>query len=136
VSLVQPYDGGGIGFQNQATFAVRYTIPIGVSNAIDMITNDENTIARVYAIDVVQVAGADANVFVRVTSIGAGSVYVGYQIITSATTHPRPFPVVSDFRILGPGQILAAETLGGGADSHFTVGVYAAIAPLGTVFYN
>ena len=135
VSLVQPYDGGGLGFQNVDTFCRRFAIPIGVSNAINCQVNDENTIMRVYAIDVVQLAGEDANVFMRVTSPAGDSVYVAYDNILGVTTHPRPFVVSTDFRILGPGQTLAAETLGGGAASQFTVGVYGAIAPLGTTFY-
>lgn len=116
--------------------ARRFVIPIGISDSVNMIVNDDETIFRVYAFDVVQLAGTDAAVFIRVTSGSGDSVYVAYQAATQATTHPRPFPVATDFRILGPGQTLAAETLAGGADSQFTVGVYGASAPLGSVFYN
>lgn len=90
---------------------------------------------RVYAMDVVQVSGTDAKVFMRITSGSGDSVYVGFNALGLASVDPQPFPSFSDFRILGPGQTLAADTLAGGADSLFTVGVYGAIAPLGTVFY-
>lgn len=136
VSLVQPYDGGGVGFQEPANFSRRFAIPIGVSNSIDMIVNDEETIFRVYALDLVQLAGEDANVFVRITSGSGDSVFVAFHDITTVAVKPRPFQVVTDFRILGPGQTLAADTTFGGAASQFTIGVYGVSAPLGTVFYN
>ena len=134
--MVQPYDGGGIGFQDIRTFCRRFVIPIGITGTIDMIVNDDFTIARIFAMDSEQLAGTDASVYVEVVSMNGVAVCVGYQDVTVASTNPKPFPNMSDFRLLGPGCTLRATTVSGGADSAFVVDLYASSAPLGTVFYN
>lgn len=134
VSLVQPYDGGGIAFQDIGTFCRRFVIPTGITDTIDMILNDANTVFRVYALHVQQLLGTDASVAVYIMSPNGDSVYVAWQDVLQASTRAQPFDKQADFKILGPGQTLTAQTLGGGADSSFGVGVYGVSAPLGTVF--
>lgn len=134
VSLVQAYDGGGIGFQEPTTLIQEFTIPIGVTAFIDCLVNSEDVVARIYAMGVRQVSGTDATVFMTVIS-GAGVVIgVAFRDVSVATTTRSPFITVSDFKILGPSCTLRANTLTGGADSLFAVQIYAAVAPLGTVF--
>lgn len=112
----------------------RFTIPTGVADSIDCIINDMNTVARIYAMGVRQLVGTDATVIMEVVSAAGISIGVAVRDVAVASTTPKPFIEISDFKILGPGCTLRASTLSGGADSSFAVDIYAARAPLGTVF--
>ena len=93
-----------------------------------------NTIARIYALSSRQIVGTDATV--RMSVISAAGIEMGVAIrdVAVASVTLQPFILTSDFKILGPGCTLRATSLSGGADSSFAVQVYAARAPLGTVF--
>jgi len=94
-----------------------------------------NTVARIYAMGVIQLVGTDASVLMEVVSAAGIAVGVAFRVSTAASTFNLPFQeVVTDFKVLGPGCTLRATTMSGGADSSFAVRIYAARAPLGTVF--
>lgn len=134
MSLVQPYDGGGIGFQEFSTLVQEFTIPTGITDVINCIINDMNTIARIYAMGVRQIVGTDATVAMEIVSAAGIAIGVAIRDVGVASTTRQPFILDSRPLILGPGCTLRARTLSGGADSSFAVQVYAARAPLGTVF--
>ncbi len=134
VSLVQPYDGGGIGFQEPTTLIKEFEIPVGIAESIDCLVNGEDVVARIYAMGVLQVSGTDATVFMTVISGAGVAIGVAVRDLAVAATTLLPFVTISDFKILGPSCTLRANTRSGGADSLFRVQIYAAVAPLGTVF--
>jgi len=134
VSLVQSYDGGGLGFQEPSTLIREFIIPIGVADSIDCIVNGENEVSRIYAIGCRQISGTDATVFMTIISGAGVEIGIGFRDVSVATTTRTPFILDSRPLILGPSCTLRGNTLTGGADSLFAVQVYSAQAPLGTVF--
>ena len=142
VSLVQPYDGGGIALSRGSAFH-RFDTTSGASGETGVIfTTGEEEVARIYAAQVFSIAlGAAIPNCELVISPVLGNVACA---ITEVAVAPAVSDLAHEFLMKGAGGLMVPPEHeiqysyeGGTAVStllSFTV--YAVIAPIGSVFYN
>jgi len=136
VSLVQPYDGGGFGFQPVSGWAVRTPVLTGVTGFHQFFQLEDDEIFRVLAMDLVNVLGPGGTVVVPSIIDNLDQAFiatplqlnVGFLGVGGFESFRNLAPIV------GPGCQLRVDWVNGAVGTDFTVGVYGARAPLGTAF--
>lgn len=150
VSLVQQYDGGGLGFPASPTnwFLAEVTGPVGIAGSFILLANDDDSLARIFTASVKRIAGGDAAqtwlAIGRVESLGPDPVTASSALGTNGeykrfggNTHQSGGDLGGGgdgYGILGPGHNLQVHWLAGTAATQLKANVYGVIAPLGTVF--
>lgn len=140
VSLVQPYDASGWAVQDISTYCERSDIQGGITGFVILREVAENQVFRLLGADVALLAGiALTEIWLNVIdSNGTGNQVQISNIISANAGGLNPGQTESFDRIakiIGPGCHLRADWVTGAVGTDFTIGIYGAIAPLGTIFY-
>jgi len=132
VSLVQPYDGGGIVIPDPANLVHTVDSAVGAATGTTILTTGANEIIRVYSVAVFKLAGADgtANLLTNHTGI-ALTCGVSGRMVADGNWNAIGTPGV----VIGPAHVLTGNFFGGDASSQVRWRLYGARVPVGTVFY-
>ena len=136
VSLVQAYDGGGLGFRDRASmfFQVDKT---GNGVSVFIIQVPEDSICRVYAVSVFTITAPVSTVqLFTVEPDKNQAVMLAPEVASPAVAAGSiPFDLNRSI-VLPPGVNLQGNQFGGGAGTVIRYTAYGVIAPVGTVFAN
>ena len=131
VSLVQQYDGGGIGFQKVLLFE---TPAAGVTGFFNFVLTGPEEVFRLYQIATHAVAAGGATVVTGILIDGDPPLFnlaAGQPGVLSGNSTPWTDVI----RMVGPNMTLQISYTGGAAGTIIGMAVYGYRAPLGTVFH-
>jgi len=133
VSLVQPYDGGGMDMIDAMALVQLFTTATGATIDLDLLTVPNDEVFRLLSIGAVRIAGTTyGGSWPEVEgSTAAGKLKVDIERAVGAT----PAAWTACPKVLAPGTTLSIHLEGGSAPSQAEVRVYGIPAPVGTVFY-
>lgn len=132
VSLVQPYDGSGWGFQH---VTARSSIQTGIGTFVNAFETDDNQIFRFLSADALWHAiglAPSEMVLIMIDLASLSSVNIAKNVIP-----PSGQPQLHEFLtpIIPPNTRVQFAMIGGDALTQVSWGWQGIMAPLGTVFY-
>jgi len=132
VSLVQPYDGGGVPIPSTVSLIRQATTAAAAAGSITLLTTSREEVARLYSLGGLVSAGANATVIFQLEEVDTGN---------AAPLAPR-ISLTGDFEgittpgvMIPPNHNLVASWAGGDVLTILIVTSLAAVVPSGTVFY-
>lgn len=132
VSLVQPYDGGGVPIPAREGTIFQVDSVVGTDSITNVLTTGPDQVARIYSIQGSLQAGANCTI-VGILGNESGN-FVGITPrFTTVDTNKSPLEVFAT--VIPPNHTISGELFGGDVLTKVRWRVLALVVPSGTVFY-
>jgi len=136
VSLVQPYDGGGMFLSDPSSWGTIVAGGVAAAGVVSVVTVPENQIYRILSVGaVLQAGGAPGTAWWNIVLPDSGVFPITTNGGVSGTLFASWGSSILLRQFIGR-QILQFQWAGGDASTQIDLHVLGIFAPAGTVFYN
>jgi len=133
VSLVQPYDGGGVPLGDPSQSVRNVTSATVAAADTELLVTDESQCARLYTLSCFLSAGVAPSAIGLFFHTSAGAAGAMTKLITVPAANYEALP--SLVTMCPPGHTIQGRHFGGDAATIVVWQLVCTVAPLGTVFY-